>query len=437
MITTVVGKTFLKKYNKEMKTTLTAKEFVSSVFFNYFFNHQKYFIWQTNSPFVQGVTKSKKLTTEELQRKLDDLHEKVEKISPDASFAIGFPAAEEKEYATTSGLVTDIVLDVSKEDIYYSWIGVGLGIGVAGGYCLLIDDEEILWKMYQGWEVYRSLLNDDALSSMRGNQINTWNGQWLTYVLGKDFDPNFDFNTLVSYGIIKSTDKLIEVNTVNWSNLFFSLSRLYPNRVLNAYVYSFGQMNKTIGFIPLYLNSAKRLIDTFKALFPYTENQYKAHEFQSLFGIHIKRACEMGAIGMRALRPDSLKKYLNKDENLKFKKEGDLLNYRIYKTWLIAMISSNKKETVEYTEQIAKLLLEYRKEAKKNDRTNLINERLLNNSSKKEFILALADMLPDLTVEQSIILKELRNKVHLMTNEEFGYFRTLLKFDYAFIEKQN
>lgn len=437
MITTVIGKTFLKKYNKEMAANLTAKEFVSTVIFNYFFNHQKYFIWQTNSPFVQGVTKSKKLTAKELSSKLEDLHNKVEHITPDASFAIGFPAAEEKEFATTSGLVTDVELNISKEDIYLSWIGVGLGIGVAGGYCLLIDDEEILWKIYQGWETYRSLLNDDALDNMRGNQINTWNGQWLTYILGKDFESDFDFNTLVSCEILKNTDKVIEVNTVNWSHLFFSLSRLYPNRILNTYVYSFGQMNKTIGFIPFYLNSAKRLIDTFKELFPYAENQYKASEFQSLFGIHIKRACEMGVIGMRALRPDSLKKYLNKNDNLKFKKEEDLLNYRIYKTWLIAMISSNKKETVEYTERIAKLLLEYRKGAKKNDRTNLIDQQLLNNSSKKEFILALADMLPDLTTEQATTLKDLRDRVHIMTNEEFGYFRTLLKFDYAFIEKQN
>ena len=437
MITTLIGRTFLKKYNKEMGTNLSAKDFVSTIFFEYFFNHTKYFIWQTNSPFVQGVTKSKPLTPKERKEKLDNLHEKVEHITPDASFAIGFPAAEEKEFATTSGLVTDLNIQVGDEDIYYSWIGVGLGIGVAGGYCLLINDEEILWRLFLGWKIYRELLNDPTLNKMRPNQINTWNGQWLTYVLGKDYDPDFDFNTLVSYELLKQTDKLIEVNTINWSNLFFSLSLLYPNKVLTAYVYSFGQMNKTIGFIPLYLKSATRLIDLFKTLFPYTENQFKANEFQSLFGIHIKRACELGVIGLRALRPESLKKYLNNNQNLKFKKEEDFLNYRIYKTWLIAMISSNKKETLAYTEQIAKLLLEYRKGAKKNDRANLIDKQLFSSNTKKEFIAALVEIIPSLTAEQVVLLKELRDRVHLMNSEEFTYFKTLLKFDYAFIEKQN
>lgn len=206
---------------------------------------------------------------------------------------------------------------------------------------------------------------------------------------------------------------------------------------MNAYVYSFGQMNKTIGFIPLHLKSATKLIDVFKILFPYAENQFKTSEFQSLFGIHIKRACEQGTIGLRALRPDTLRKYINTDKNLKFKQEDDFLNYKIYKTWLIAMISSNKKETVEYSEQIARLLLEYRKGAKKNDRANLIDKELLDKNSKKDFISALIVMIPDVTNEDAAVLKGLRDRVHLMTNEEFVYFRTLLKFDYAFIEKQN
>ena len=34
-------------------------------------------------------------------------------------------------------------------------------------------------------------------------------------------------------------------------------------------------------------------------------------------------------------------------------------------------------------------------------------------------------------------LKTLKDEIHLMTNEEFGYFNTLLKFDYAFVEKQS
>lgn len=438
MITSVIGKTFLEKYNKENKCIKTAKEFFEEVFFEEFFNHPKYLQWVTNSPFVQ-MKKGQKveiLTNIERKEKLEGLFEKAENNVADASFAIGFPASEEKEFATTSGLVTDLEFETTEEDVYLSWIGGGLGIGIAGGYSLLIDDEDILWNVYLGWKEYRKLLNDSTLSKMRGNQINTWNGQWLTYVLGKDFEEDFDYTTLEKQGIIKIDSDKIEVNTVNWSNLFFSLSNLYSNEVINTYVYSFGQMNKTIGFVPFYLKSATRLKDVFKQLFPYSEDSFVTKDFQSLFGMHIKRACELGNVGLHALQPQSIKKYINTDKNLLFKKDEDYINYQTYKTWLIAMISKNKQEITDYTEQMAKLILEYRKGAKGTDRTNLINKRLFDETSKKVFIGALTDMLNDVSNEQALELKDLKNRIHLMSNEDFTYFRTLLKFDYAFAEKQ-
>lgn len=439
MITTVIGKTFLEKYNKEMKSNYNAKSFFEEVFFELFFNHPKYLQWITNSPFVQ-MKKGQKvelLNISERREKLCNLFEKIENFSADASFAIGFPASEDKEFATTSGLVTDLKIDITEEEVYYSWIGGGLGIGVAGGYSLLIDDEEILWQVFLGWDEYRKLLNDPTLTKMRGNQINTWNGQWLTYVLGKDFNIDFDYTDLEKKEILKIDVDKVEVNTVNWSNLFFSLSNLYGDEMINAYVYSLGQMNKTIGFVPLYLKSGKRLKDVFKQLFPYSEDSFETREFQSLFGMHIKRACELGNIGMHALRPQSIRKYVNSDKNISFKKEEDYRNYRTYKTWLIAMISKNKQEITDYTIRIAKLIQEYRKGGKGTERSNLINKRLFEGSSKKHFIDALTDMLTGVTDGQAKELKELRDYIHLLSNEDFSYFRTLLKFDYVFVEKEN
>ncbi|WP_025124238.1 hypothetical protein [Myroides odoratimimus] len=439
MITAVIGRTFLEKYNKEMKSSHSAKSFFEEVFFELFFNHPKYLQWVTNSPFVQ-MKKGQKvelLNSVERKEKLENLFEKVENNTADASFAIGFPASEDKEFATTSGLVSDLKIETTEEEVYYSWIGGGLGIGIAGGYSLLIDDATILWQVFLGWQEYRKLLNDPTLETMRGNQINTWNGQWLTYSLGKEFDKEFDYNVLGKKGILKIDKDKIEVNTVNWSNLFFSLSNLYGEETINTYVYSLGQTNKTIGFIPMYLKSGKRLIDVFKQLFPYSTDSFETSQFQALFGIHIKRACELGNIGLHALQPDSLRKYMNTDKSLSFKKEEDYINYRTYKTWLIAMISKNKQEITDYTAQIAQLLLEYRKGAKGNDRVNLINKRLFEESSKKSFIGALTDMLSGVTEEQARELKELRDYIHLLSNEDFSYFRTLLKFDYAFVEKEN
>lgn len=153
MITTIIGKTFLKVYNELFGKDYSAKEFFVKEYFELFFNHPKYMQWVTNSPFVQ-MKKGQKpelLSTDERLEKLMNLHEKVSEEVADASFAIGYPASESEDFASTSGLVSDIITTADEEDIYFSWIGSGLGIGVAGGYNLLIDDATILMEIYEGW----------------------------------------------------------------------------------------------------------------------------------------------------------------------------------------------------------------------------------------------------------------------------------------------
>ena len=46
-------------------------------------------------------------------------------------------------------------------------------------------------------------------------------------------------------------------------------------------------------------------------------------------------------------------------------------------------------------------------------------------------------MVKDLNEIDLERVKQLKDEIHLMTNEEFGYFSTLLKFDYAFLEKKS
>ena len=153
--------------------------------------------------------------------------------------------------------------------------------------------------------------------------------------------------------------------------------------------------------------------------------------------MHIKRACELGNIGLHALRPENIKKYMEEEKNLSFKKEEDNLIYQSYKTWLIAMLSKNKEEITDYTIELAKLIQRYRAGAKGTDRKNLIEKDLFAAKGKRGFIDALAIMIAGLEKADLTMIKNLKDEVHLMTNEEFGYFNTLLKFDYAFIEKQS
>lgn len=437
MITTVVGKTFLHAFNEKYGKKYSAKEFFEKEYFELFFNHPKYMQWVTNSPFVQ-MKKGQKpelLTEVERKEKLENLYEKAMEGNADASFAIGYPASEIGDFASTSGLVSDISMSAEEEDIFYSWIGAGLGIGVAGGYNLLVDEKDILLEVYEGWKHYRKYLNDPNLSKMRGNQISSWNGQWLTYKLGKSYDKNFDFQKLQNEGVFNVTDTVVEVNTINWANLFFSLSNTYPDKELLAYIYCFGQTNKTIGFIPLSLKSGRRLRDVWRQLYGNSE-VFDGKEFQALYGMYIKRASELGAIGLQALRPEGLKKYMNEDKNFSFKKDEEKIIYQSYKTWLIAMLSKNKQEITDYTSEIADLILRYRSGAKGTERKNLIEQKLFGGKiTKKMFLDALNEMVDGVDKNELVSLKSLRDEVHLMTNEEFGYFNTLLKFDYAIAEK--
>ncbi|MFA5668844.1 MAG: hypothetical protein WC967_06350 [Balneolaceae bacterium] len=437
MITAVVGRTFLKAYNQKYGKALTPKEFFDQEYFEIFFNHPKYMQWVTNSPFVQ-MKKGQKphlLSTAERQEKLENLSIKINQEEADASFAIGFPASEAKSFASTSGLVSDLDIPSNEDEIYLSWIGSGLGLGVAGGYSILFDDPEITLQTFEGWKHYRKYLNEPALAKLRGNQVNSWNGQWVAYSLSADYRDDFTFGELTEEEIFKNDEKGAEVNTVAWSQLYFSLGNLNSEKPLTAYIYGHGQTNKTIGFIPFRLISGKKIREVYQKLFG-EDYEIDRKDFESLFGIHIKRACELGSIGLSALRPSTLAKYMKNDKTLSFKKSQDTVTYKAYKTWLVAMLSKNKEEIIDYTQEVAKVILDYRRSGSGTGRKNHVEKELFGAFTKKKFIEALIVMIPDLEDKALATIKNLRDEVHLMTNEEFGYFATLLKFDYTFFEKQ-
>lgn len=467
MYTTVVGRTFLKEYNRRNGRDYSAKEFFDKELFQEIFNHEKYLLWAGNSPFVQGISKEKPFfePTERLDN-LEKLHVKIGGGERDASIALGFPASETKGYATTSGLVTDLTVPADEEAVYLSWIGGTLSLGVAGGYTILFDDPEITYTTFEGWKHYRRFLNDPLFDKLKPYKLNTWNGQWLAYRFDEMFNKGFNFMTLQNEGAFSVNDKSdIEINTVSWSKLFFSLSNSLEIDSATAYIFSLGSTNKTVGFIPFQFQSGKTLIATYQALFG-GETEYKIRrtsEFENWFGLHIKRACEMGSIGLQALRPESLKNYFGDRQNLKFitvnedrkKSESEeefitrlektktkarevIITYQTYKTWLIAMLSKNKTEVSEYSRDIAQALKRYRAGGRKNDRKNLLENDFFK-TNKNEMLKALDIIVSDENVEKDIAEKmnSLRDQVHFLSREDFTYFMLLLKFDYAYAERNS
>jgi len=453
-----VGRVFLKTFNKKYNKSYSSKEFFEKIFFNLFFNHTKYMIWPTNSPFVQ-MKKGQKvylLNEEERQEKLEEFFKKVKNVTPESSFAIGFPASELKEFATTSGLISDLKIPTNESDIYYSWIGSGFGLGVSGGVCILFDNPEILLKIFEGWQVYRNFLNDESLEKIAPNKINSWNGQWLNYVYSKKYKENFDFASLDNLQFFKQEKNGdIAIKTIKWSKLFFNVSRKFANHILMGYVYSLGQTNKTLGFFPFHFKQARTLIKCYENLFGKNNALKDSIMYEEMFGIHIKRACELGVIGLNALQPEGLKQYFaeskkpnfkiteikqKKEENeyiYKIKKEKAFLKdkrkiilFRTYKTWLVTMITKNDEKITDYTKDIAIMLHSYRASTTTNVMKNLIEKDLLVAKSKEKFINTLVEIVKDAPEKYLEQLKQLGNKVHFMPLEDFKLFVILLKFDY-------
>lgn len=440
MITSVVGRTFLNAYNEKYGRKLSPKEFFDEIYWKLFYDSDKFLMSVTNSPFDQGYKQKRHLTQSGRLQDFDEYHRKATSGKSDGSIYLGAQASDDKEFASTSGLVSDVQIISTEEDIYLSWIGAGLGITVAGGFTILFDNPIITLKTFDGWATYRKFLDDPVNEKLLGNKVNSWNGQWLTYTFNPDrYREDFDFNELYNDGFFAVDPNGIKINTIPWSQLFFSLSQEFPKTDMMGYVYGFGQTNKTIGFIPFQLKSGTIIKEVYQQLVDlksFGDFKVDKREFESLFGIHIKRACELGSIGLVALRPNNLDKNIKEGKTFTINKDEDIINYQAFKTWLVAMLSKNKEEIADYTMQVAKVIQSYRNGGKGMSRITLVDKNLFETKSKKEFLEHLTTIVGDAEDMHLEEIKQLKNEIHLMTNEEFVYFSTLLKFDFTYLQRK-
>ena len=425
MIAANIGKTFLQAYNEKYKCAFTAKEFFVEKFFRLFFDEEKYMQWVTNSPFVQGIKKGVYPTPEERQLKLEVLVNKIAENDADASIAIGFPSLD--LLATTSGQVSNLALPLDKEDVYLSWIGGGFGIGVKGGLSIFFNQKQILLDLFEGWEIYRSYLN--ATPKLRGNQINTWNGQWISHRYDKRTynasHPTASFNPFAA-----TSDGGLEVSTQSWMKVLLGIARNYPDTLLTGYVYSLGQTNITIGFIPFNLPKIREPYDLYTKYFGANDM------VEQLFGTEIgfTQACQAGSIGINALEPKGFRDCLRKGliPTYSEKDEKKRTNFNTYQIWLLAML--NNEDLVEKTRRFAEVLHAYAM-SDKNARTK--KSQAVNNlikSVKRElFVEELAKLVE--SPDDALLLDEIGQFVMLMPVEKVPHFLTYLRFQYAIVSK--
>ncbi len=432
MYTSHIGKRFVDLYNKKTDNTLTAKQFFDQIYFPLFFDDVKLLQSPGNTPIFQLLVSKKTHDPQARQSAKTEIGNKVKAymnssaLLPDMSFALGYGSSD--DMGTTSGQITNIKLPIEEEEAYSSWIGAGLGIGVGGGQNILLDNEEILWLLYEGWQLYRKFTNQ---TEGINNKIETWNGLWLTRRLSHSYNPTMpeaSIRIAVNNGI-----NLME--RPSWVILMFILSKKFENSALNAYVYQFSQTNTTIGFIRLLLPEVHILSDIYMALFFESgiNDQDFTEQYETAEGF--ARVCEHGTIGLRQLEPKDLKQYMPGGTKLPTVKEFEKnrIIYQIYYTWILAML--NNKEFLELAIKAAKALQKYVSEDKQSRRTRTNEiDSVINAKTKKELIASLAELIQK---DQSLSeeLNHIVDTVHLhIPADNVPYFITLIRFKYALPE---
>lgn len=428
MITSNIGKIFLDAYNEEYGTSYDARTFFLEQFYPLFFDQNKYMMTAGNSPLENpklswdDMIKGKKPyeTPEQRKSRFEKKIKKTDKSEADMSIARGYASLDIA--APTSGQVTNLKLPNSQEESYASWIEDALGVGVQGGFSILFSKKEILLDIFEGWKLYRKCLNETSM--LKGNQINTWNGQWLShYYDPREYDADMPLAGYSPYNTNK--DGIINIDTQTWTKILIAVSKKYRNAQILGYIYSIGKTNKTIGFIPFDLTQIRRPIHLYEKIFGMSNGR----NVESLWGtaIGFKTACTYGAIGIKAMEPKGLRDYVYKGKQPKAH-NYDNINYNVYIIWIYAML--NNDELWEKSQELAKLLNEASSDKDKSistKRKNLV-ETMLNATNKKQFIAAATEVVS--FIGKIDEFKGIVKEIHGMPTDNVPYFLTLLRFQY-------
>lgn len=437
MVTAIIGQRFLKQYNQQFGVDLTAKQFFETVFVPLFYDHPRYMMVGgntalSNPPFPKGTLP----TAEQRGKRIAQLVDNIDAGYLDTRTTLDFPAAAEKEFAVSSGQVTDLALPFNVDTAYYSWIGAGFGVGVAGGQVILFDHPTILDLLYEGWQLYRQYLDSPAYGDLAGNQINSWNGRWLAHRLSRDYRPDDPTQNFQPFE--RAADKSLRVSTQTWLGVLLGIARALPNPQLTGYLYKLGSTNSTYGFIPFELPQIKRPADLYRKLFGDETYEQHASRIVELYGSarSFQAVLQRGTIGVEALEPKGLRDIIptgrGEAKNFKYDPtdETSQITFNTYITWLLAML--NNDEFWDEARRAAHLFLRYEQGAGKlkADRGNHI-DKLRNAPGKRSFLEAFVTVMENGGSELLPELEAFAEKIHKLPNDNFPYFQTLIKLRYA------
>jgi len=433
MYTSYIGRRAIDLYNEHVHDgpPLEPKAFFDEVLFPVFFDDERYLFWPNNAPFAQPKYSGSRDDPAVRQEARAETHEKIGAIErPVGHLVMGGMADGPME--TTSGQVSAVGATAVAEDAYCSWAGALCGVGLSGGLSILIDHDDVLRSLLEGWSQYRRYL--EQTPSLKGNQIETWNGQWLAHRFGWEYsasDPLRDFDPHVT--------KTTGISTKDWAQVVFALARQLPDERLTVYVYSLGQTNTTIGFRQLLLPEVQYLSDLHERLFGDVEgvtSRRLAEVFDPQYSIY--QACEQGAIGLKALRPDKLRDYMPGGRSSKMpnttRSESKFTRYLIFQTWIIAML--NNEDLITTTERLAGALREFAQSDTKGRTTNKRTaEQVLEAGHRRAFLESLSEVVESDGTHANLI-NEIADEVVKMPSSDFPLFATLLRLKYHVFSQQ-
>jgi hypothetical protein len=300
---------------------------------------------------------------------------------------------------------------------------------VQGGLSILFDKSKLLLDIFEGWEVYRKFLN--ITPKLRGNQINTWNGQWISHRYNQHtYDAND--KTASFDGLDNMKDGGLEIKTQSWVAVMVGVSRTFPDTQITGYVYSLGQTNITIGFVPFRLPQIKKPYELYAKYFGTTKKEQIEQLFGTAFGF--TKACQMGTIGINALEPKGLREYIEKGKMPAYNEQDEekKINFNTYQIWLLAML--NNEQLWENAQEIATALNKYAQSSEKGKKDKSNNVKIvLSALSKKQFIDNLTTVVEDAPTKTDYL--GMAKLVNSMPTDNVPYFLTLIRFQYATISK--
>lgn len=434
MYTSYIGKKFLgiyrKKYDKPK--SYSAKMFFDEIFFFLFFTDDQHLMHVGNSPFFQKPKESdvSKYGSKSLAQ-FNNLKEKIATGVPSGAIYVGF-AAEELQ-ATSSGQLTSMNFTIDDEEMYASWIGQALAVGVNGGLSMLIDNDDILLILFKGWRHYRKLL--EQTPDLKDKQIETWNGHWLCMALEDNFNEDtVDYHQIMPEVVLGK----LAIPTQKWSKVIFMLAKKYPVTAIIAYVYNLSQTNTTLGFIKIYLPEINELYELRDKIFLNQEASILQDEHIEALETwyNFKDASKRGVIGLKSLEPRQLREFMPKGsveyaqgKDIKLSDENSFLNYQLLKLWIIAML--NKKELLHLASEVATTLLTVEEQYGKRGKTDSSQQSsdILNSINIKQFIENLTGILNN---ENADLFKSVVEQILKMPADNFPLFATLIRFEYQY-----